>query len=160
MREGGEHGLPGLRAIGVELAGGVAQVSMNVERPFELSLAEVVRRSARHAPIAEAELVGLAPAPPSRASPRICRCPGFDPARHVIENASRLLTMAQTRRKRQTKHRGNAAGVVESRGRTGRKPTAAEKSGKAQAAIAADAGAAASTSATGRRPGGAPSTRR
>jgi hypothetical protein len=38
--------------------------------------------------------------------------------------------MAQTRRKRQTKHRGNAAGFVESRGRTGRKPTAAEKSGK------------------------------
>jgi hypothetical protein len=38
--------------------------------------------------------------------------------------------MAQTKRRRQTKHRGNAAGVVESRGRTGRKPTAAEKSGK------------------------------
>jgi hypothetical protein len=38
--------------------------------------------------------------------------------------------MAQTKRKRQTKHRGNAAGVVESRGRTGRKPTAAEKAGK------------------------------
>jgi hypothetical protein len=38
--------------------------------------------------------------------------------------------MAQTKRKRQTKHRGNAAGVVESRGRTGRKPTAAEKGGK------------------------------
>jgi hypothetical protein len=36
--------------------------------------------------------------------------------------------MAQTRRRRQTKHRGNAAGVVESRGRTGRKPTAEEKS--------------------------------
>lgn len=41
--------------------------------------------------------------------------------------------MAQTKRKRQTKHRGNAAGVVESRGRTGRKPTAAEKSGSASA---------------------------
>jgi hypothetical protein len=41
--------------------------------------------------------------------------------------------MAQTRRKRQTKHRGNAAGVIESRGRTGRKPTAAEKSGDARA---------------------------
>jgi hypothetical protein len=38
--------------------------------------------------------------------------------------------VAQTKRRRQTKHRGNAAGVVESRGRTGRKPTAAEKSGK------------------------------
>jgi hypothetical protein len=37
--------------------------------------------------------------------------------------------MAQTRRRRQTKHRGNAAGMVESRGRTGRKPTSAEKRG-------------------------------
>ena len=36
--------------------------------------------------------------------------------------------MAQTKRKRQTKHRGNAAGVVTARGRTGRKPTAEEKS--------------------------------
>ncbi len=35
--------------------------------------------------------------------------------------------MAQTKRK--TKHRGNAAGMVESRGRTGRRPTAAERSG-------------------------------
>jgi uncharacterized membrane protein YgcG len=42
--------------------------------------------------------------------------------------------MAQTKRKRRTKHRGNAAGVVESRGRTGRKPTAAEKKGDAQKA--------------------------
>jgi len=45
--------------------------------------------------------------------------------------------MAQTRRKRQTKHRGNAAGVVESRGRTGRKPTAAEKSGNPREAAKA-----------------------
>jgi Flp pilus assembly protein TadB len=35
--------------------------------------------------------------------------------------------MAQTKRKRQTKHRGNAAGVVEARGRTGRPPSAEEK---------------------------------
>jgi len=45
--------------------------------------------------------------------------------------------VAQTRRKRQTKHRGNAAGMVESRGRTGRKPTAAEKSGDAREAAKA-----------------------
>lgn len=38
----------------------------------------------------------------------------------------------QTRRRRKTKHRGNAAGMVEARGRTGRKPTAAEKSGAAK----------------------------
>jgi hypothetical protein len=34
--------------------------------------------------------------------------------------------VAQTKRK--TKHRGNAAGMVEARGRTGRRPTAAERS--------------------------------
>ena len=34
--------------------------------------------------------------------------------------------MAQTRKKRRTKHRGNAAGMVETRGRTGR-PSGSEK---------------------------------
>jgi len=40
--------------------------------------------------------------------------------------------MAQTKRKRRSKHRGNAAGVVETRGRTGRRPTEEElkKSGR------------------------------
>src|SRR5918998_6195107 len=37
--------------------------------------------------------------------------------------------MAQTKRKRRSKHRGNAAGTVETRGRTGRKPTAQERKG-------------------------------
>jgi hypothetical protein len=44
--------------------------------------------------------------------------------------------MAQTKRKkRTTKHRGNAAGSIEARGRTGRKPTAEEqkKSGRQSA---------------------------
>ncbi len=35
--------------------------------------------------------------------------------------------MARSTRTRRTKHRGNAAGMIESRGRTGRKPSAAEK---------------------------------
>ncbi len=34
--------------------------------------------------------------------------------------------MAQTRRKRRSKHRGTAVGNIESRGRTGRKPTKAD----------------------------------
>jgi hypothetical protein len=38
--------------------------------------------------------------------------------------------MAQTKRKRRTKHRGNAAGSIEARGRTGRKPTADEQRGR------------------------------
>jgi hypothetical protein len=48
--------------------------------------------------------------------------------------------MAQTRRRRRTKHRGNAAGMVESRGRTGRKPTEAEKSlkGRQEAQVKAN----------------------
>jgi hypothetical protein len=40
------------------------------------------------------------------------------------------MVVAQTKRRRRTKHRGNAAGVIEARGRTGRKPTVAEKGGK------------------------------
>ena len=36
-------------------------------------------------------------------------------------------TMAQTKKKRRTKHRGNAAGQVQARGRTGRRPTTAER---------------------------------
>ncbi len=35
--------------------------------------------------------------------------------------------MAQTKRKRRSKHRGNAAGTIETRGRTGRPPTPAER---------------------------------
>lgn len=36
-------------------------------------------------------------------------------------------TMAQTRRKRRTKHRGTAAGNIQTRGRTGRPPSADER---------------------------------
>jgi hypothetical protein len=43
--------------------------------------------------------------------------------------------MAQTKKKRRSKHRGNAAGVIEARGRTGRKPTEEER----KKAAAADA---------------------
>ncbi|MDQ6805908.1 MAG: hypothetical protein M3065_13290 [Actinomycetota bacterium] len=35
--------------------------------------------------------------------------------------------MAQTKRKRRSKHRGTAAGTIETRGRTGRPPTGEEK---------------------------------
>src|SRR5437764_15368663 len=40
--------------------------------------------------------------------------------------------MAQTKRKRRAKHRGTAAGNIQSVGRTGRKPTAAERSASKQ----------------------------
>lgn len=63
IREGGEQGLPGLRAIGLDLPSrdGVAQISMNVERPLDTPLSDVIAAIAKHARIAEAELVGVAP---------------------------------------------------------------------------------------------------
>ena len=42
--------------------------------------------------------------------------------------------MAPTKRKRRTKHRGNAAGMVETRGRTGRKPGPADRKAAARRA--------------------------
>ena len=77
VREGGTHGLPGVRAMGVLLEGGGAQVSLNVERPLELPLAEVVAAVARQATVAEAELVGLAP---RRDASRVAM-PALPPAR-------------------------------------------------------------------------------
>jgi glutamate formiminotransferase/glutamate formiminotransferase/formiminotetrahydrofolate cyclodeaminase len=87
VREGGEDGLPGVRAIAVALTGGVAQVSMNIERPFDTPLAAVVERVGGHAEIASAELVGLAPLAALAGFPADVPLTGFDPARHVIENA-------------------------------------------------------------------------
>ncbi|HZE04407.1 MAG TPA: hypothetical protein VE127_04235 [Solirubrobacteraceae bacterium] len=62
IREGGEEGLTGVRAIGLWLnESGLAQVSTNVEDHRATPLAAVVAAVARHAPLAGAELVGLAP---------------------------------------------------------------------------------------------------
>jgi glutamate formiminotransferase/glutamate formiminotransferase/formiminotetrahydrofolate cyclodeaminase len=63
IREGGPEGLPGLRAIGLTLAArqDVAQVSCNVEDHEALPLADLLATVERHAPVIEAELVGLAP---------------------------------------------------------------------------------------------------
>jgi glutamate formiminotransferase len=91
IREGGAEGLPGLRAIGVQLrtarASAVAQVSMNVERPLEVPLRAVVQAVRRHAEVAAAELVGLAPQAALAGFPTDVAMPGFDPERQVIENA-------------------------------------------------------------------------
>jgi len=87
IREGGESGLPGVRAMAVVLSGGVMQVSMNVERPLELSLAEVVAAVAAHARVQSAELVGLAPAAALEGFPEDVALIGYDPARQVMEKA-------------------------------------------------------------------------
>jgi glutamate formiminotransferase len=87
IRDGGEQGMPGLRAIAVQLGGGVAQLSMNVERPLQLPLAEIVEHVARHVPLHSGELVGLAPRAALDGFPAELPMPGFDASRHVIEQA-------------------------------------------------------------------------
>ncbi|WP_320671558.1 hypothetical protein [Patulibacter defluvii] len=72
VRDGGPEGLPGVRAIGLELArpdglagatdAPVAQVSCNVEDHRAVPLAALVAAVARHAPVAGCELVGVPPA--------------------------------------------------------------------------------------------------
>jgi glutamate formiminotransferase len=87
IREGGAEGLSGVRAIGVALGGGMAQVSTNVERPLEVPLARVIEAVRRHAEVADGELVGLAPRAALEGFPEDVPLPGFDPSRHTIENA-------------------------------------------------------------------------
>jgi hypothetical protein len=71
------------------LSGGAAQVSMNLERPLEVSAAAALEAVSRHASVSSAELVGLAPSAALEGFPDEVPLPGFDPARHLIENALR-----------------------------------------------------------------------
>lgn len=83
-----DGGFPGVRAIGLFLpARGRAQVSMNVHDHRAVALAELVAAVARQAPVAEAELVGLAPADAFEGFPEDVPLRGFSPERHLIENA-------------------------------------------------------------------------
>jgi glutamate formiminotransferase / 5-formyltetrahydrofolate cyclo-ligase len=62
VREGGEDGLPGVRAIGLVLERqGIVQVSTNVEDHVRVPLAAVVEAIVRHAPVGGAEVVGVPP---------------------------------------------------------------------------------------------------
>jgi glutamate formiminotransferase len=89
LREAG-GGLPGVRAIGLPLAGGRAQVSTNVHDPLAVPLAEVVERiRALAAPLGarplEAELVGLVPEAALAGYPADVPIRGLDPALQTIE---------------------------------------------------------------------------
>lgn len=89
LREAG-GGPAGVRAIGLLLSGGRAQVSTNVHDPLAVPLGEVVERVRKlAAPLGarpvEAELVGLVPQAALANYPADVPMRGFDPQRHVIE---------------------------------------------------------------------------
>jgi glutamate formiminotransferase / 5-formyltetrahydrofolate cyclo-ligase len=89
LREAG-GGAPGVRAIGLVLSSGRAQVSTNVHDPLTTPLGAVVEQVRRlAAPLGarpvEAELVGLIPAAALVDYPADVPIRGFDPPRHVIE---------------------------------------------------------------------------
>lgn len=60
VREGGDDGLPGVRALGM-IVEGRPQVSTNVEDHRATPLAALLRAVEQHVTVTEAELVGLAP---------------------------------------------------------------------------------------------------
>lgn len=89
LRESG-GGPSGVRAIGLYLpTRGRAQVSFNVHDHTKAPLKVLVEEVQREAPIAEAELVGLAPAAAFADFPADVPVRNFDPERQLLENALR-----------------------------------------------------------------------
>ena len=93
LRESG-GGLPGVRAIAVDLGEAGPQVSTNVHDPISVPLAAVVERVAALAGEAggrpaAAEIVGMVPEAALAGFPADLAIPGFYPERHVIERAVR-----------------------------------------------------------------------
>ena len=88
VREGGEHGLPGA-ARDRRRARRRRRAGLHERRATARAVARATSspRSRRHAPVASAELVGLAPRAALDGFPHELPMPGFDPARHVIESA-------------------------------------------------------------------------
>jgi glutamate formiminotransferase len=87
-----DGGLPGVRAIGLYLDDRKrAQVSTNVHDHTVTPLKAIVEAVQAKAPVAEAELVGLAPRAAFEGFPQDVPLRNFNPERHLLENALRSL---------------------------------------------------------------------
>lgn len=86
IRETGAEGLPGVRALGLQLPlQHAVQLSFNLEDPAATPLNTLIAAVRRHADIDSAELVGLAPEVSFAHFPTDLPIPGFEPDRHLIE---------------------------------------------------------------------------
>jgi glutamate formiminotransferase / 5-formyltetrahydrofolate cyclo-ligase len=91
LRESG-GGLPGVRAIAIDLGDRGIQVSTNVHDPVGVPLNRVIQRITELGEPAgarpkSAEIVGLVPRAALAGFPDDLPIPGFDPERHVVERA-------------------------------------------------------------------------
>lgn len=85
LRESG-GGLPGVRAIAIDLGEAGPQISTNVHDPVAVPLGAVVERIAKlGARPASGEIVGLVPEAALEGLPDDLPLPGFDRERHVLE---------------------------------------------------------------------------
>ncbi|MCB0831586.1 MAG: hypothetical protein KDB64_11720, partial [Solirubrobacterales bacterium] len=90
IRESPDDGIPGVRALGLVLSTGRAQVSTNVHDPIGTPLNEIVsavqeEAALRGTHVVEAELIGLIPEAAMEDYPEEVPIRDFDPAFHVIE---------------------------------------------------------------------------
>jgi glutamate formiminotransferase/glutamate formiminotransferase/formiminotetrahydrofolate cyclodeaminase len=90
IRESPDEGIPGVRAIGLALSTGRAQVSTNVHDPIGTPLREIVEAvqeeaALRGTAVVEAELIGLIPEAALEDYPEDVPIRDFDPSIHVIE---------------------------------------------------------------------------
>jgi glutamate formiminotransferase len=91
LRESG-GGMPGVRALGLYLSErNRAQVSTNVHDHRAVPLREIVAYVRQYAEVAEAELIGLAPRAAFEGFPDDVPIRGFDPERHLLEEALRAV---------------------------------------------------------------------
>jgi glutamate formiminotransferase/glutamate formiminotransferase/formiminotetrahydrofolate cyclodeaminase len=91
LRESG-GGLPGVRALGLYLQDrNRAQVSTNVHDHTAVPLREIVEYVRARAEVAEAELIGLAPRAAFEGFPDDVPLRGFEPERHILEDALRAV---------------------------------------------------------------------
>jgi glutamate formiminotransferase/glutamate formiminotransferase/formiminotetrahydrofolate cyclodeaminase len=91
MRDGGDMGLPGVKALAFDLKGqGIIQLSFNLERPDEAGIDAVTHLvSTRHQVVA-GELIGLAPERYIAAIPSDLEMPDFDPTMKSVEGCLRF----------------------------------------------------------------------
>lgn len=88
VREGGREGLPGVRAIGLELPRQkLIQVSTNLEDYETAGPSQVLAVVARHARVAAAEVVAMIPGTALAGWPEDVPLRGFDPDKQIIERA-------------------------------------------------------------------------